>query len=35
MDAGYHPLGARTSAKDFITACRDLRWWDRVTTEPL
>jgi catalase len=35
MDAGYHLLGGRTSAKDFIAACRDLRWWARVTTEPL
>ena len=35
MDGGYHQLTARASAKDFITACRDLRWWDRAANEPI
>jgi len=30
VDGGYHELGSRPSAKKFVTACRALRWWDRV-----
>jgi catalase len=29
LDAGYHELGGRGSAKRFVEACRALRWWDR------
>jgi catalase len=33
MDGGYHELGSRPSAKRFVEACRDLRWWDRAAAE--
>ena len=29
IDAGYHELRTTASSKDFLQACRTLRWWDR------
>ncbi len=31
LDDGYVDLTERNSARQFVTACRKLRWWPRLT----